>query len=253
MGTLLAPLIQPMNLFLAMIVVAAVLALLRWRRLALSAAAAGAAWLLAWSLPVTSLWLGGALEQRYPYVDAAQAPTADAIVVLGGNTANNRDNWFLDHDPATARSRVARAEALYRAGRAPRILLSGGALEGDVSEAQGMAHYLRQDGVPDSALILENDSRNTYENALLSDEKLAEHQISSVLLVTSALHMPRSMAAFAKQTQTHAIAAPVAPQIWLPKDGSVSRWLPDERTLDASRSIIKEYIGLMVYWLRGWV
>ena len=38
-----------------------------------------------------------------------------------------------------------------------------------------------------------------------------------------------------------------------PTDGSLSLWVPDQRTFDASRSIIKEYAGLFVYWLRGWV
>ena len=50
-----------------------------------------------------------------------------------------------------------------------------------------------------------------------------------------------------------AIAAPAPPQIVPPTDGSLSLWVPDQRTFDASRSIIKEYAGLFVYWLRGWV
>ena len=62
--------------------------------------------------------------------------------------------------------------------------------------------------------------------------------------------MPRAMAAFAKQGVV-AIAAP-PPQIVPPTDGSLSLWVPDQRTFDAS-SIIKEYAGLFVYWLRGWV
>ena len=49
-----------------------------------------------------------------------------------------------------------------------------------------------------------------------------------------------------------AIAAPAPPQIVPPTDGSLSLWVPDQRTFDASRSIIKEYAGLFVYWLRGW-
>ncbi|OXC91091.1 hypothetical protein BMR85_007920, partial [Achromobacter sp. KAs 3-5] len=141
---------------------------------------------------------------------------------------------------------------LYLAGRAPKVLLSGGALEGDVSEARGMAHAIRQQGVPESALILENASRTTYENATLTEDQLKARGIGKVLLVTSALHMPRAMAAFSKQG-VEVIAAPAPPQIVEPADGSLSLWLPDERTFDASRSIVKEYAGLFVYWLRGWV
>jgi len=253
MHALLTPLIQPPNLFFTLLVVAAGFGLLRWRRCAGLVAAAGAAWVLVWSLPVTSLWLGGLLEQRYPYFAAAQAPHADAIVVLGGHTANNRANWFLPFDANTARSRLARAAELYHAGRAPRIVLSGGALEGTVSEARNMARLLRQRGVPEAALLLENSSRTTHENALRTDQALREHGIARVLLVTSALHMPRSMLSFDKQTPVTVIPAPVAAQIYLPEDGSLNAWVPNLRALEASRSIIKEYVGLLVYWLRGWV
>jgi len=245
-------LIVPLNLCVVLVVTGAVVALVRWRRTGLLLAAAGVGWVLVWSLPATSLRLGGALEHRYPYLPAAEVQTADAIVVLGGNTANNRANWFEPYDKDTAAARIDRAAELYKAGRAPLIVLSGGALEGSVSEAQGMAHTLRQMGIPEAAMVLENASRNTYENAALTQDALADHHIGKVLLVTSALHMPRAMAAFDKQG-VEAVAAPGKPQIFPPPDRPLRIWMPDYRTLDASRSIIKEYAGLLVYWLRGWV
>jgi len=248
----LANLIIPLNLCLTLVALGLVLGLFRLRRTGAALAAAGIVWAAAWSLPATSLWLGGALEQRYPYHPAAQLPTADAIVVLGGNTANGRANWFLPYRRETAILRVDTAIELYQARRAPKVVLSGGALEGDVSEARGMAHQMRQSGVPDEALILENASRTTYENAALTEDTLRSHGIRSVLLVTSALHMPRAMAAFAKQG-VQATAAPAPPQIVMPRDGSLQPWLPSQRAFEASRSIIKEYAGLLVYWVRGWV
>ncbi|ARP86115.1 YdcF family protein [Bordetella genomosp. 9] len=250
--SLLAYLIIPLYLCLTLMAIGLVLALFRWRKTGLAVALAGMAWAYAWSLPATSLWLGGMLEQAYPYRPPNELPTADAIVVLGGNIANDRQNWFLPYDRETAIRRFRTAEQLYDAGRAPKIVLSGGALSGDVSEAEGMAHALRLSGVPRSAMILENDSRTTYENAILTENQLKEHNIRTVLLVTSALHMPRAMAAFRKQGIT-AIPAPSQPQIVLPESPRISPWLPHERAFDASRSIIKEYTGLFVYWLRGWI
>src|SRR5690606_24670648 len=144
------------------------------------------------------------------------------------------------------------AAKLYHAGRAPLVLLSGAALEGSQSEAEFMAHALSKTGVPPEAILLEKKSFTTYENALYSARILKEHNISRVLLVTSALHMPRAMAVFSKQGLTP-IAAPSAPQIVVPNDPDFSFWLPDERTFFAARSIIKEYAGLLVYWLRGWI
>jgi uncharacterized SAM-binding protein YcdF (DUF218 family) len=251
-ASLLANLVIPLNLCLTLVVLGLVLGLFRLRRTGMAIALIGMAWAAAWSLPVTSLWLGGSLERLYPYHAPADLPTADAIVVLGGNTANDRPNWFLPYERETAVRRFQIAAQLYLAGRAPRIVLSGGALSGDVSEAQGMAHALRLSGIPESALILENFSRTTYENATLTEDELRDRHIGTVLLVTSALHMPRAMAAFRKQGVT-AIAAPSQPQIVLPAEQPLSPWLPDQRAFDASRSIIKEYSGLFVYWLRGWV
>ena len=251
LSSLLTSLVIPLNLSVTVLVIAVVLALLRWRRTAAVLFVAAVGWSLAWSMPGTSLCLGGMLENRYPYLPAEEMPAADAIVVLGGNTANNRPNWFESYDPETAVARIDRAAELYRAGRAPRVVLSGGALEGDVSEAQGMAHGLRQMGVPESALLLENHSRNTYENAGLTRERLEQNGIRTVLVVTSALHMPRAMAVFHKQGVA-VVAAPNPPQIVLPPDPALRKWWPDARTMDASRSIIKEYVGLMVYRLRGW-
>lgn len=245
-------LIIPLNLCITLVVLGLVLGLFRLRKTGGALIAAGVLWAFAWSLPATSLWLGGALENRYPHLQPDQAPTADAIVVLGGNTANGRANWFLPYDKETAVVRVDTATDLYLAGRAPKVVLSGGALEGNVSEAQGMAHRMRQRGVPETALVLENASRNTYENAALTEDTLRSNHINKVLLVTSALHMPRAMAAFAKQGVA-TVAAPAPPQIVLPPNEELSPWVPDSRTLDASRSIIKEYAGLLVYWLRGWV
>ncbi|CAM4401756.1 DUF218 domain-containing protein [Bordetella tumbae] len=248
----LANLIIPQNLCVTFVVLGLVLGLFRFRKTGAALAVAGIIWLTAWSLPATSIWLGGSLEARYPHLPAAELPVADAIVVLGGNTANGRANWFLPYDKDTAIVRVDTATNLYKAGRAPKVVLSGGALEGDISEARGMAYTMKQQGVPESALVLENASRTTYENATQTEEELKEHGFKRILLVTSALHMPRAMAAFSKQGVS-AIPASTPPQIFLPPDGSVTPWLPHMRTLDASRSIIKEYAGLLVYWLRGWV
>jgi uncharacterized SAM-binding protein YcdF (DUF218 family) len=251
-SSLFANLIVPLNFCITLIVLGLVLDLARLRRTGTTLAAIGLVWALAWSLPATSIWLGGALEQRYPHLSPAQAPTAEAIVVLGGNTANGRSNWFLPLDRETAVARMDVAIELYQAHRASKIVLSGGALSGEVSEAMIMAHRMRQNGIPEDALILENTSRTTYENAALTEDALELHDIHTVLLVTSALHMPRAMAAFAKRG-VQATAVPAPPQIVLPADDSISPWLPNERAFDASRSIIKEYVGLFVYWLRGWV
>src|SRR5690606_15677939 len=153
-------------------------------------------------------------------------PTAQAIVVLGGSTANGRQNWFEPYDSDTASARVDTAALLYKARRAPLIILSGAALEGSTSEAQMMANALKQEGIPDTAMVLENRSFTTHENALYTSQKLKERHIGQVLLVTSALHMPRAMAVFRKQG-IDAVASPSPPQIVVPDDSRFSFWQPN--------------------------
>lgn len=245
-------LVIPLNLCITLLVVALILFMAKRRKTALLLAACGICWAVFWSLPATSLWAGGRLEQIYPQQLPSDLPTAGAIVVLGGNTANNRPNWFEPYDKETAAPRVDTAAILYKAQRAPLIVLSGAALEGHTSEAQVMARDLAEQGVPRSAMILETRSRNTHENGLYTAAKLKALHITRILLVTSALHMPRAMAVFRKQGII-ATAAPSAPQIFVPVESGFSFWLPSMRALDASRSIIKEYAGMLAYWIRGWI
>ncbi len=252
LSSLLTNLVIPLNLGIALWVLAVLFFMLRRRRIASFLAAGGTAWVLFWSLPASSLWAGGHLEQLYPYTPPDALPRAEAIVVLGGSTASNRPNWFEPYDRETTVTRVDTAAQLYHAGRAPVVVVSGAALDGVVSEAQIMAHSLRQQGVPAEAILEESESLTTYENAVYTSRLLKEHDISQVLLVTSALHMPRAMGVFRKQ-QVNAVAAGSPPQIVVPEDPPFSFWLPSMQVLTASRSVVKEYVGMLVYWLRGWL
>lgn len=247
----LAQLIIPINLMVALLLLASLLLIIKRRKLALCFATFGLSWALFWSLPISSMWLGGHLESQYDYVAANYMPTADAIVVLGGHTANNKVNWF-DSGPSPTRSRIQRGAELYQAQRAPLILVSGAALDRGTSEAQLMARYLRQQHIDENAIVLEEHSFTTKENAIFSAKILQEKDWHRILLVTSALHMPRAVAAFEKEN-LEVIAAPVGPQITPNSSAWLDLWQPNMHVMNASRSIIKEYAGLFVYWVRNWI
>ncbi|MDN5843403.1 MAG: YdcF family protein [Alcaligenaceae bacterium] len=251
-SSFLANLIIPLNLCIALLFLAAILFIVRWRKSAALVTIAAVGWLAFWSLPTSSLWAGGLLEQRYPYVAPAEQPQAQAIVVLGGNTANGRKNWFEPYDQADTWQRTDTAANLYHAGKAPLVVVSGAALDGGQSEAKMMANALEADGIPGTNIVQEDHSLTTHQNAIYTAQLLRSLHIDRILLVTSALHMPRAMASFQKQGVT-AIAAPSPPQIVVPDGPGFLFWQPDMRTLNASRSIIKEYLGLLVYWARGWI
>ena len=235
-----------------MLAVAAILFFFNRKVLATIITLMGLVWVSVWTLPATSLYLGSKLEAKHLFKHVRDLPRADVIVVFGGRTQSDRANWFEPYDRTKALDRIDRAEALYKAGRAPKILLSGSALEGKVSEAQMMARLLRQRGIPDAVIILENDSRFTYENARFTDVLMRGQKLKSALLVTSALHMPRALGSLEKRG-VQVTAAGLAPQITLPASNAPDLWWPDLRSLEASRTIIKEYLGLFGYWVRGWL
>ena len=248
----LTQLVIPINFAIVLLLLATLLAVLKKRKPALTIILMASAWTFFWSLPATSIWLGGHLENRFSYTPSAHAPTADAIVVLGGHTANSRKNWFEEYDPDKTTTRISRGAELFTAQRAPYILVSGAALDGGTSEAQSMARYLKNAGIAEKNILLEEQSYTTRENAIYSAQKLKNLKLNQILLVTSSLHMARAMASFEKQG-VNVIAAPVAPQITRPNDSWLAIWKPNYQSLNASRSIIKEYVGLLVYWLRGWI
>ncbi|HEY9623300.1 MAG TPA: YdcF family protein, partial [Crinalium sp.] len=138
---------------------------------------------------------------EWQYLPPANLPTADAIVVLGGGIKPEIPPrpWV---DVAEAGDRVIYGAQLYREKKAPLLILSGGRIDwkgGGPSESGDMAKLSEALGVPASAILQDPTSLNTYENAVNVRQILADRNIRRVLLVTSAMHMPRSMGIFKKQ------------------------------------------------------
>ena len=222
----------------------------RWPRPGMMLCAFGLGWLLLWSLPIPSAFLARTLEQTFPQQAETKLPEVDAIVVLGGGVSQDISGVNLK----SAADRVWFGARLYRAGRAPLVLLSGGRLEElgfDWPEAPAMARFMHDLGVPESAMLLESESRTTRENAVYSERMLRARGIRRILLVTSALHMPRALATF-KQLGIDAIPAPTDFEAEAPSGYWLLRWLPDTDSLDRSSRAMKEYLGMWVYRLRGW-
>jgi uncharacterized SAM-binding protein YcdF (DUF218 family) len=217
------------------------------------------------STPLGSRLVLGPLERQYAGAsDAPALPMADAIVVLGGGVKpqNPPRPWVEVNE---AGDRPLYAAYLYKLGKAPRLILSGGRLSfGEMptssqvpdSEAQDMQQILRVMGVPDQAILLESQSVNTYENAVNVQRILRQENLQRILLVTSAWHMPRAIAIFRRLGMT-AIAAPTdfrIEQISEPPTlaNFVLDLLPDATLLAQTTIGLKEHWGLWVYRLRGW-
>lgn len=230
----------PPTLSAGLLACAGLAALLRMRRLAAASAALAFAWSLLWSIPQASDWLRGGLEARYPVVAESALPHADAIVVLGGG----HYGWLKlpdIHIDQLESSRIAAGTRAWRSGRAPTVILSGGGAPGD-TEARTMAAAAIKLGVPASALLLEEHSRNTQDNAHYTAALADRHGIRTVLLVTSALHMPRAMLQF-RDAGIHATAVPVPEKA--DRSHWSDRWLPSRGALWRSGRAFKEYIALL--------
>jgi len=114
---------------------------------------------------------------------------ADAIVVLGCQL-------FPDGRPSERlRRRVTLGVGLYREGAAPLLVLSGGG-DGPVAEAAAMRDLAREAGVPATALLLEVESGNTFENAANTARLLHAAGKRRVVLVSDRLHLPRAARLF---------------------------------------------------------
>ena len=196
-------------------------------------------------MPVMSHWLASQIENQFPQVPISSVPHTQAIVVLGG-TVSPPSGKSTEINLGRA-GRVWYAAKLFHAGKAPLVLLSGG---GDLehqafSEARAMAVFLQDLGVPAQVVALEETSRNTRENAAFSAALLKARGIEHILLVTSALHMPRALALF-KAQGLQVTSAPTDFEAGQEPPHGLLAWLPDAGALNGSALAMKELVGLLV-------
>jgi uncharacterized SAM-binding protein YcdF (DUF218 family) len=209
-------------------------------------------------------WVANSLVKslEWQQIPKGALPTADAIVVLGGAT-KSKFPPRPSVDLSEAGDRVLYGAQLYREGKAPFIIASGGRIDwrgGGPSESADLAEILKTLGVPDSAILQDPTSLNTYQNAVNVKQIITKRGIRRILLVTSAMHMPRSLRIF-QRLGIDAIAAPtdfLVTQQELAEPNSSAQAillniLPDADRLGMTTRAIKEYIGTVIYRLRGWL
>jgi len=179
---------------------------------------------------ITTVWLGGVLAGAF-LITADKPRKADAIIVIGG-----------DHKP----ERVQRAVDLYQQGLAPIVIISAGTqvIEGKehVPEAEVMRRQAMALGLPEMALLVENRSQSTFQNAYYVEGLCRERNIRSVLLVTSAYQSRRAAMIF-REVFGATISVHIQPTY--PNPLILGRWfMPDQ-------------VGVMLYeyynWVRYWL
>ena len=222
------------------------------RRTAAGLLAFALVWLWLWSTPLVSKAIVDSLCDQYPIQRVEGLPAEDAIVLLDGGT-QPISKYRVYPGLGSTSDRVWHAARLYHAGKSPLIVASGGNVwnRPDMqSGADAMRTLLEALGVPNTAILVEESSRTTHENAVFTAKLAAERGIKRVLLVTDAWHMPRAEATFRR------VGLEVVPAPLDYTRGRVMPWtlaiLPHVWSLKSSSLALKEYLGFLVYRLRGW-
>ena len=138
-----------------------------------------------------------ALQESTSGLPYPQLPVADAIVVLGGGIkAPLYPRQQMDL--AEEGDRVLYGARLWKAGKAPMVVMTGGRIQwrgtgnSKAGEAGDMAELAAALGVPADKIVMETASLNTRQNAIYTAQVLDGMDVKRILLVTSAMHMPRS-------------------------------------------------------------
>lgn len=180
----------------------------------------------------------------------------DIGILLGGYS-----NFFVKpdadrHNFNERGTRFFQAYELYMKGKFKKFLLTGGSglmFETEKSEAILTRELLLRLGVPDVDIIVEPASRNTFENALFTQEILEEkYSKANLLLITSAWHMRRSIGCFDRVDLKY---TPFSVDF----AGEENRFVPSSLLIPNSETIwrweilMKEMIGYMAYRARGYI
>jgi uncharacterized SAM-binding protein YcdF (DUF218 family) len=178
----------------------------------------------------------------------------DAIIVLGG--LSSWDDEMQRTQFARGADRLMQAVALWKKGVAPKLVFTGGSgsiLHPEYLEASRIRNYLLSIGIPDSAMIFESQSQNTFQNAGMTKPLLRQYAPGGkYLLVTSAFHMRRSLACFSKQgikTDPYSTDRYSGPF----KFEFDYLFLPDAGTLADWQVLLHEWIGCVTYKFAGYI
>ena len=244
-------LIYPFNLALWLLLAALLLMMLRRRRTAMASLFLATVVLAIFSSPL-SLALYRQHERTYLPVPVTQSPTAEAIVLLGGDVGIPLPPRV---ESQVSGNRALHALRLYQAGKAPLIVITGGNVfpQRDVeAEAAYTADILKRWGVPEEDIVVEKASRNTRENAVTTRRLLSERGIDRILLVTAAFHMPRALPTF-RHTGFDVVPSPSGYSIVAYRRPALLDWWPTLGNLGKAQALMKEKLGILVYRFRGWM
>lgn len=245
-------LLAPVNLLLLLLVAGMALLFTRFARTGKTLVALAALGFIVFGVLPTGAIMMRQLEDRFPRPPAiTQAPAG--IIVLGGGVNQVVTAMRGPLELTAAGDRMTEAAMLARRFPQAKLVFTGGSaslLGSPLREAHVARRLFLGLGLPPEQLLFEQESRNTHENAILTRDLVKPQPGQTWLLVTSAAHMPRSVALFRKA------GFQVTPY---PVDYRTSGSPRDYRLVSSdilggltlTDTAIREYLGLAAYWLAG--
>ncbi|MDE0094869.1 MAG: YdcF family protein [Gammaproteobacteria bacterium] len=245
-----------MGLFGLLVLVSVLLCLGGRSRLAGRLLLAGAVMLLTASVPWVAQSLAGHLERQYPPIPVAALPEVEVAVMLGGVLALPQPPR-IRAELVGSSDRLLHAFRIARQGKAGRLFLVGGAVFGG-DPAKGDAGHARrllaEWGLPAGRVDTADTSRTTREDVLAARDYLTARGLIDrpVMLITSALHMPRAVAAF-RGAGIRVVPAATDVRAAAGHSPAVFDWVPSAAALELTTAALHEIAGLFYYRWRGWV
>jgi uncharacterized SAM-binding protein YcdF (DUF218 family) len=231
------------------------LTLKRFRRVAISLLVFACGSLLLISMPVVSNQLLHSLEttsvitnnnlKSYQLLPLGKT----AIVVLsGGRQTHTPEYGSIDTVSATSLQRLKYAAWLHKKIDLP-ILLSGGSRFNEATSEAVLMNQVMLSSFSIAPKWIESFSKTTAENASFASQILHKNNVSEIILITHALHMPRAKLAFEKQG-LKVIGAPIAFYSNTKRNYSLSDYLPNFNALHKSSLALHEMLALIWYKVR---
>lgn len=184
-------------------------------------------------------------------VHLAAGKTYSAGILLGGLSGYDKYNrgYFDDHA-----DRFIATANLYHKGIIHKIIVSGGTgklNQSEPAEAFFLKTQLIDNGIKESDILIESESRNTFENALFSKHLIESSNIPSpFILITSAIHMPRAEKVF-KKVGINVITYPCDYKVVETNVSIFDFIIPNLNVMNEWSFFIKEIIGYWVYKFTG--
>lgn len=206
---------------------------------------AGGLWLLLISATPLSTWLAVGLEYRYPVWRPALLPSDSTktihIMVLGGGMTSGENITPADQLSGDALNRIVEGVRIKHLAPRAQLVTSGFSIRSDRSQAEILSTAAVDLGVSPADTLWLPDPRTTREEAAAYRARFDDG--ATIILVTSAMHLPRAMGWF-RHNGMDPIPAPANHLVKISPDRWTYDWWPSPQKITRMRRVCHEYAGL---------